>query len=149
DYFVAVLSHEAVSNRGFRHTELREALKVADEFPEDWIFLIPTRLDDCRMPFQAMEVFNYVDLFPRWSDGVNEICRTLTYPAVSEKDLSKGNTLGLLTLGRAAEVKIPSKKRRQYRKARVSYVTPHYRVELVDLGQGIPTIGRVARGLNT
>lgn len=41
DYFLAVLSKKAVSNRGFRHTELREALRVAEEFPENSIYRTP------------------------------------------------------------------------------------------------------------
>jgi hypothetical protein len=77
DYFLAVLSQQAVSNRGFRHSELRDALDVAKEFPENWIFVVPTRLDDCPMPFQELEEFSYADLFPEWDDGVALLRRTL------------------------------------------------------------------------
>src|SRR5436309_11010562 len=95
DYFIALLSNQGVSSPGFRHSEVNEALEVAKKFPEEWIFLIPARLDDCRMPFQAMEAFTYADLFPRWADGVDKICTALTHHAASGRDLSKKNRLNL------------------------------------------------------
>src|SRR5262245_4720292 len=70
-FFIALLSCAAVSKRGFRHTELREALEVMQEFPENRIFLIPTRLDDCRMPVDKLEDITCADLFPDWDEGVS------------------------------------------------------------------------------
>src|ERR1700740_375627 len=74
DYFLAVLSNQSVMTRGVRHSELREALEVMKEFPEDWVYLVPTRLDDCPMPFDELKELNYADLFPKWRDGVGEFC---------------------------------------------------------------------------
>ena len=50
-FFVALLSKSSVANRGYRHTELRQALEVKDEFPRAKTYLVPARLDNCRMPF--------------------------------------------------------------------------------------------------
>ena len=44
-FFIALLSRRAVSRRGYRHTELRQALRVMSEFPEDRIFLTPGTAD--------------------------------------------------------------------------------------------------------
>src|SRR5262245_203103 len=52
NYFIALLSKESVANRGVRHVELREALEILDEFPDDQIFLIPARLEDCSPPIE-------------------------------------------------------------------------------------------------
>jgi len=50
DYFIACLSNNSVSKRGYVQKELRQALTVLDEFPEGKIFIIPIRLDDCSVP---------------------------------------------------------------------------------------------------
>ncbi len=147
DYFLAVLSNEAVSTRGFRLTELREAIEMSKEFPVDWIFLIPTRLDDCPMPFPDVEEFNYTDLFPEenWQKGVAQICRTIKAFAAGRGRLGPD--------GREKHVEIPRNKPRPRpdRKPRASR-TPKprisYKVGLLDLGSGVPTIDRIARGLN-
>lgn len=73
DCFLALLSANAVTKRGFRHSELQEALKVKNEFPEEMVYLIPVRLDRCNMPFAELSELNYADLFPDWDAGVNRI----------------------------------------------------------------------------
>ena len=157
DYFLAVLSHESVSNRGFRHTELREALEVAKEFPDNWIFLIPTRLNDCRMPLEGMEDFNYLDLFPKWGDGVHRLCRTLKAQAARGKKRAPKNTppdvrratADVLRPGKGGPIKSPRSKPHPRRRASIpAELTFQYKVGLVDLGERIPTIGRIAQGLN-
>ena len=47
DYFVALLSKQSVTTKGFRHTELRKAIDIRQQFPEGQSFLCPVRLDDC------------------------------------------------------------------------------------------------------
>jgi len=122
DYFLAVLSGRAVSGKGFRDIEMREALAVVKEFPEDRIFIIPTRLDKCQMPFRKLEEFSYADMFPQWRDGIRQLCRTLR----SE------------TPGRGG--------------LRTQLPTPrplfHYEIALADLELGIPNLARVARAFN-
>ena len=124
-YFIALLSRKAVGSRGFRHTELRQALQVVEEFPEDRVFLIPTRLDDCRPPRRLAE-FTYADLFPRWKDGVGDLRTALGMPA-------GGRVRG----GRVTPQSPPARKSSGH----------HYRVALVDLDGRLPQLNRVARGL--
>jgi hypothetical protein len=50
DYFIALLSSTSTTGRGYRNSELDQALEILKEFPEDHIFLIPVRLDNCEMP---------------------------------------------------------------------------------------------------
>lgn len=144
DYFIALMSHKAVTNRGFRHTELREALDMSREFPDDWIFLMPTRLDECPMPFEEMRVFSYTDLFPEagdWKRGVAKLCRDIR--GAAGRHSVKG------AAGQA--MKIPAAKPRPRAKPSADVSpTPEisYDVSLVDLGKVLPTVGRIVKGLS-
>lgn len=131
DYFIALLSRRAVSRRGFRHTELQTALEVRSEFPETAIYLIPARLDDCAMPFNEFTELDYADLFPKWDEGVARLCKSLKISPPSVRPTSRA-----------------TKKSAVRRSGRKKFDSGHYRVNLVDLDDLAPTIGRVAKGLN-
>ncbi|MGQ9625897.1 MAG: HEAT repeat domain-containing protein [Anaerolineae bacterium] len=64
DFFLACLSRSSVSREGFFHREINEALEVAKQQPEDAIYLIPLRLDNCKVPEQLSE-YHVIDLFKR------------------------------------------------------------------------------------
>jgi hypothetical protein len=70
DFFVACFSRRATSKRGSFHSELRYALFCAAKVPLDEIFLIPLRLDDCKVPGRISKQTQYLDLFPDWNSGV-------------------------------------------------------------------------------
>jgi hypothetical protein len=70
DFFVACVSHRAMSKRGSFHSELRFALFCASKVPLDEIFLIPVRLDDCMVPGPISKQIQYLNLFPDWTAGV-------------------------------------------------------------------------------
>jgi hypothetical protein len=62
DFFLACLSRRSVSKRGYLQKELRDALSIWNEkLPED-IFLIPVRLEDCKVP-ASLSQFQWIDLF--------------------------------------------------------------------------------------
>src|SRR5215470_4878226 len=42
-YFIALLSTRSVSKKGFVQSELRQAIDVLEEFPENETYLIPAR----------------------------------------------------------------------------------------------------------
>jgi hypothetical protein len=46
-YFLAVLSGNSVTKKGYVQKEMKHALEVVDEYPETEIFLIPVRLNAC------------------------------------------------------------------------------------------------------
>src|SRR6266508_5328028 len=50
NYFVACLSSNSVSKRGYVQKELKSALSVLDLIPEGTIYLLPVRLDECAIP---------------------------------------------------------------------------------------------------
>ena len=62
DIFLACLSKKSVSKRGFVQSELQRALKVLDMMPEDRVFLIPVRLNDCTIPHRLAHL-QWIDNF--------------------------------------------------------------------------------------
>src|SRR6185312_7470561 len=50
DFFVACFSTRSVDKRGGFQAEIRYALDCAKRVPLDDVFLIPVRLDECRVP---------------------------------------------------------------------------------------------------
>src|SRR5205085_10351365 len=55
DVVIVCLSQGAVNKTGFVQKELKYALDVADEQPEDTIFLIPAKLEYCETPDRLSE----------------------------------------------------------------------------------------------
>jgi TIR domain len=72
--FLACLSKHAVTKRGFVQSELKLALKILDTIPEDEIYLIPIRLDQCVIP-SRLEHLQWVDYFE--ADGPGKLFDTL------------------------------------------------------------------------
>jgi hypothetical protein len=77
DYFVACFSRHSINKRGQFQSELRFALDCASRLPLDAVYLIPVRLDDCRLPARITQEIQYVDLFPNWEQGVQRVVRTM------------------------------------------------------------------------
>lgn len=62
DVVVIVLSQHSVSKEGHVQKELRYTREIALEKPEDAIFLIPLRLDECEVP-RGLRFYQWVDYF--------------------------------------------------------------------------------------
>jgi hypothetical protein len=77
DFFIACFSSQSVGKRGGFQAEVRYALDCARRVPLDDVFLIPVRLDGCRVPARIMGETQYVDLFPDWGAGVERIVRVM------------------------------------------------------------------------
>ena len=130
NYFIALLSKKSVSSPGVRHVELRAAIEILGEFPDDQIFLIPARLDKCPMPMGELEEIDYADLFPNWKEGLQRLRRSLGISAVKKSSA------------------IPAKNFSTPSGGRKSAPTRHYKAALIDLDGHLPELGRVARGLS-
>jgi SIR2-like domain/TIR domain len=89
-YFIPVLSSKWVGKIGYVNKELNYALELLEYYPEDEIFIIPVRLDDCRIPFQKLEGIHFVDLFPDWDSGVKQILEAMKIKITPDKD-NQGN----------------------------------------------------------
>ncbi|MFB3828649.1 MAG: TIR domain-containing protein [Bryobacteraceae bacterium] len=77
DYAVACFSRRSAAKRGGFQAEIRYALDCARRVPLDDIFLIPVRLEDCRVPHSIRSEIQYLDLFPDWDKGVRQLIRVL------------------------------------------------------------------------
>jgi hypothetical protein len=110
DVVIACLSQSTLRNRGYLRRELRAAISRAERMSEDTVFLIPARLEACRIP-QKLHFLQYVDLF---ADGgferlasalryrADEIRRvSITGPAMSytpaELEVVSGGTIAVVT----------------------------------------------------
>ncbi|MBI4904243.1 MAG: toll/interleukin-1 receptor domain-containing protein [Acidobacteria bacterium] len=77
DYFLALFSRHSVYKRGQFPSELRYALDCACHLPLDEEYFIPVRLDNCRVPARIERSIQYVDLFPEWEAGVEQLVKAL------------------------------------------------------------------------
>jgi hypothetical protein len=62
DFFLACLSANSVNKRGFLQREIRDALDIWQEKLDSDIYLIPVRLEDCKVPANLCD-FQWVSLF--------------------------------------------------------------------------------------
>ena len=62
DAVVVCLSESSITKEGYVQKEIKLALDVAEEKPEGTIFLIPARLEDCKVP-NRLDGWQWVDLF--------------------------------------------------------------------------------------
>ena len=77
DLFVACFSSNSVNKRGGFQAEIRYALDCARRLPLDEIFVVPLRLDPCRVPRPIQRELQYIDLFPDWTDGIRRLLEML------------------------------------------------------------------------
>jgi len=77
DFFLACFSTRSVGKRGGFQAEIRYALDCARRIPLDEIFVVPVRLDNCRVPRAVQRELEYIDLFPDWERGVRKLLAAL------------------------------------------------------------------------
>jgi hypothetical protein len=77
DFLIACFSAKSIRKRGGFQKEIRLALECANHMPLDDVFLIPVRLDDCRVPTRIQRETQYVDLFPDWRAGFERVLRII------------------------------------------------------------------------
>lgn len=76
-HFLALISTNSISKRGYVQSELRQALKVLDMTPPGAIFLVPVRLDDTRPTHETLSALQWVDLWPEYEAGLESILKSL------------------------------------------------------------------------
>jgi hypothetical protein len=82
---VVCLSEQSVSKEGYLQKEIRQILDVADEKPEGTIFVIPVKLQECKVP-NRLQRWQYVE---RLDDaGFAKLIRSLDTRASQIKDAS-------------------------------------------------------------
>jgi hypothetical protein len=84
-FFIACFSENSVNKRGGFQAEIRYALDCARRIPLDEIFIIPVRLDDCRVPRPIQRELQYIDLFPDWPRGIRRLTGILRRAAEARR----------------------------------------------------------------
>jgi hypothetical protein len=74
DVVVVCLSRESIAKAGYIQKEIRYALDVAEEQPEGTIFVIPLRLEECKVP-ERLKKWQWVDYFSE--EGHERLMRAL------------------------------------------------------------------------
>jgi TIR domain len=77
DFFLACFSQNSTTKRGHFQGELALAREVATLFPEDDVYFVPLRLDECELPRRVISETHYIDLFPDWDLGVRKLIAAL------------------------------------------------------------------------
>ncbi|HLK64482.1 MAG TPA: TIR domain-containing protein [Bryobacteraceae bacterium] len=73
DFFVACFSSASVNKKGGFQAEIRYALECTRHLPLDDVFIIPVRLNACRVPRLIQRELQYIDLFPNWLEGIDHV----------------------------------------------------------------------------
>jgi DNA segregation ATPase FtsK/SpoIIIE, S-DNA-T family len=80
DAMIVCLSRNSIDNEGHVQKEIEVALDVADEEPDDTIFIIPLKLEDCDVP-ERLGQRHWVDFFS--SLGYERLVRALQFRITS------------------------------------------------------------------
>lgn len=86
-YFIALLSSRGLGTRGYVQKEIRLALDVLDEYPIEERFFVPVRLEECEPRDQRLLDLQWVDLFPDYESGLQDLFRALGGRPVGEARL--------------------------------------------------------------
>jgi hypothetical protein len=70
DIVLVCLSKSSITKEGFVQKEIKIALDIADEKPDDTIYIIPARLEECALP-DRLSQWHCVDLFHE--NGFNKL----------------------------------------------------------------------------
>ncbi|MEA2415385.1 MAG: hypothetical protein QOI58_2042 [Thermoanaerobaculia bacterium] len=82
-HFIALLSSNSVSKRGFVQKEIREAIAVLEEIPPDEIFAIVLRLEEVEPTYEALKNLHWIELFLSYEEGFRELQKSLTNAPVA------------------------------------------------------------------
>jgi hypothetical protein len=80
DYFIAVLSSNSMTKKGYVQKELKTALNVIDLLPEDKTYIMPVRIDDCIVKNRQLKRHHWIDVFPEneYQNGLKKILQVVS-----------------------------------------------------------------------
>lgn len=76
DAVLILLSNSSTSKEGFVQAEIRIALECYEEKPEGTLFILPVRLDPCRVP-TLLQRLQWIDLFPSTRQATDRLLDAL------------------------------------------------------------------------
>lgn len=75
-FFLSLISSTSVSKKGFVQKELNNALNKSDEYPDSESYIIPVRIDPCKIP-NKLEEYHCIDLFPSYEKALLKILESI------------------------------------------------------------------------
>ncbi len=94
DYFLALISSNSISTQGHVQKELKIAMDLLAECSPSDIFVIPVRIDASRPVHENLQVLQYVDIFPSYEEGKDQILRVLRSEKKEYKEFKTSLTEG-------------------------------------------------------
>ncbi len=85
-YFLALLSSNSISKKGYAQKELKIALDIRAGYPKSEIFILPIRLDNCKPRDEELQNMHWGDLFPSYKNGLREILKVVTNGEYEKND---------------------------------------------------------------
>jgi len=78
-YFIPLFSSTSVTKKGVVQREIKLALDEFEKYPPGMTFIIPVKLDDCKIPYTDLRDIEYVNLFPptNWEAGLRRILQII------------------------------------------------------------------------
>ena len=72
-YFIALLSSNSVEKKGYVKKELKQALSIFEEMSPTQIFIVPVKLDNCKISNRVINSRHIEDLSKNWNQGISRI----------------------------------------------------------------------------
>lgn len=96
DFFIACLSSQSVSKKGYIQREFKQALNLLAEMPTGTIYLIPVKLDECEVPDLRQNEYGVnlrdIQWLNYWEeDGYEKLVLSIKYQWESIQDPPPGN----------------------------------------------------------
>jgi len=107
NFFIALLSNNSVSKKGYVQKELKKAMEILEEYPYGEGFLIPIRLDECSPEDEKLENLHWVDLFEDYQLCLTKIITAMNPQLQHSKENKEYVTPSLETFVRP-EIRIES-----------------------------------------
>jgi hypothetical protein len=92
-YFIAIISNNSVSKKGFVQKELKIAFDILDEFPANQIYVIPVRVEDCAIGDPRLKEIHYVDFFPDFDFGLSKLLKAIQHTSESHPETERESAL--------------------------------------------------------
>ncbi len=77
-FFLPLFSFVSVDKRGTIQKEFKLGIETAEKIPEGQIFIIPIKINECKIPYSKIEKLQYIEMLPDWNSGLNRLLRSLT-----------------------------------------------------------------------
>ncbi len=110
-FFLILLSNNSLSKKGFIQKELKIALELLDEFPDNEIFIIPARIEKCEPSDGLIKDLHWVDLFDSYDQGIKKILKVVKSEQTDDPDELEMNISKQIDLSRVDLSKFENRKK--------------------------------------